>query len=124
MGWFVADVDVSDVREVHMIIKMETEATAALLGVFVKFTLVHILWFTSFLLLLSLPTTTNRKRLHRRRSRLILLTFLFLFLVNGVSHVFGEKVVVQVFLAPFEDQPYCLLTAFLTLFFKRLLELC
>ena len=46
--WLVSHVNVSDVGEVHMIIKMKSEPAATLLVILIKFTLVHILLFGAF----------------------------------------------------------------------------
>ena len=50
LRWLVSHINVGDVGEVHMIIKMKSEPATALLRILIKFTLVHIFLFVVFLL--------------------------------------------------------------------------
>jgi hypothetical protein len=80
----VTNVEVSNVREIQMVIQMKTKTSAALLTVVVEFALVHVSVF--FIKLLSQGWT-------------LLLAF---FHFDIVSHVLWEKVVVQILLPSFK----------------------
>lgn len=48
LGGLVTHVEVRDVGEVHVVIEVQAKATTTLLRIFVKFALIHVLFFLCF----------------------------------------------------------------------------
>ena len=48
LGGLVADIDVCNIRKIHMVIQMESQTSATLLRILIKFTLVHVLLLLIF----------------------------------------------------------------------------
>ena len=113
LGRFVTHVDISNIRKVHMVVMVKTEATTSLLRVLIELTLVHIclliillLWFATRLISLR---------------QLALLIILFRF--NFISHILREEIIIQILLSSLEDQSYLSLLFRGNSFLQRFLHL-
>ena len=78
LWWFVTHVDLSNIREIHVIVHVQSETTTALLRVLIELTLVH-----------ELCLVLLHKTVYFSCIGFMLLLFFYV-----VSHILGEEVVV------------------------------
>jgi len=85
LWWVVPNINISHIREIQMVIKMQAKTSAPLLTILVELTLIHVLVLEQEVFALSWT----------------LLHHVSLF--DGVPHILGKEVIVKVLLPPFEN---------------------